>query len=298
MKALVFGSLNLDTVYQVDHFVRPGETLSAASQTVNAGGKGLNQSLALARAGAEVYHAGCLGIGGEALRKLLDENGVDTRFLRDTPTLQGNAVIQVAPDGQNCILLFGGSNQCLTSQQVEDTLSYFQAGDWLVLQNEVNEIQRMVDSAFSRGMQIVLNPSPFNDALLTVDFSKLSWLIVNEIEAEQLCGSRDPETAWRLLRQRYPGLSLVVTLGSKGSAAYTDDEALSQSAFSVPAVDTTGAGDTFTGFFIAARMEGKSLRDSLRLASMAAAISVTRNGAAPSIPSEAEVLEALKTIEA
>ncbi len=295
MKALVFGSLNLDTVYQVDHFVQPGETLRARTQCVNPGGKGLNQSLALARAGAEVYHAGCLGTGGESLRKLLEENGVNHRFLLDVEALQGNAVIQVAPDGQNSILLFGGSNQCVTAEQVEHTISHFEAGDWLVLQNEVNELDKMVETAFSRGLRIVLNPSPYDEKLRTVDFEKLDWLIVNEVEAEQISGSREPETAWRLLHERYPRLSVVVTLGKDGCAAFCGGEMLRQSAFPVTAVDSTGAGDTFTGYFVAAMMRGKALRDCLREASMAAALSVTRRGAAPSIPGEAEVLEALRT---
>lgn len=293
MKALVFGSLNLDTVYQVDHFVQPSETLSAASQSVNAGGKGLNQSIALARAGAEVWHAGCLGVGGEPLRTVLKENGVDTGFLREVKAFQGNAMIQVNPQGQNSILLFGGSNQCISEEQVMETIAAFDPGDWLVLQNEVNELELMVDSAAARGMRIALNPSPYNDKLAAVDFSKISWLLVNEVEAEQISSSREPAAVWRLLHERYPRLSLVITLGGDGSAAFTPAETLRQEAFPVQAVDTTGAGDTFTGFFLASQMRGEPLRESLRVASMAAAISVTRRGAAPSIPSLAEVLNAL-----
>ena len=135
MRVLNFGSLNLDYVYQVGHFVQPGETLSAVSQTVNPGGKGLNQSIALAKAGAEVCHAGCIGTDGENLRELLKENGVNTEYLREVPALQGNAVIQVNPEGQNCILLFGGSNQCITEEQIDQTIKNFAPGDWLVLQN-------------------------------------------------------------------------------------------------------------------------------------------------------------------
>ena len=116
MRVLNIGSLNLDYVYQVDHFVQPGETLNADSQMVNPGGKGLNQSVALSRAGAEVWHAGCLGKGGEGLRTLLEQNGVNTRWLLPVSELQGNAVIQVNAQGQNCILLFGGSNRCLTAK--------------------------------------------------------------------------------------------------------------------------------------------------------------------------------------
>ena len=108
MKVLNFGSLNLDYVYQVDHFTKPGETQSAFSQTVNPGGKGLNQSIALKKAGIDVYHAGCVGKGGQMLKDLLEKSGVKTEYLYPCDEIQGNAVIQVDPKGQNSILLFGG----------------------------------------------------------------------------------------------------------------------------------------------------------------------------------------------
>ena len=297
MKVLNFGSLNLDYVYRVEHFVQPGETLSASSQAVNPGGKGLNQSIALARAGAEVYHAGCLGVGGEGLGKLLRENGVDTTYLFPTDELQGNAVIQVDQSGQNCILLFGGSNQCITSGQVDKTLAAFSAGDYLVLQNEVNDLPMIVEKAWERGMKIVLNPSPYNEKLSAVDFGKLSWLLVNEVEAAQLSGSEDPEEAWRVLHEAYPHLSVLITLGSAGSVAYRVEngevETARQEAFRVRAVDTTAAGDTFTGFFIGALLEDKPLQECMRRASMASALGVTRPGAAGSIPTRDEMEDAL-----
>ena len=297
MKVLNIGSLNLDYVYRVDHFVQPGETLSAVSQTVNPGGKGLNQSIALARAGAEVYHAGCIGSGGESLKKLLQENGVDTAYLFPTDELQGNAVIQVVPSGENCILLFGGSNQCITSGQIEKTLEAFSAGDWLILQNEVNDLPMIVEKAYEKGMKIVLNPSPFNEKLSAVDFGKLSWLLVNEVEAGQISGSEDPKAAWEQLHKAYPSLSVLITLGSTGSMAYRlkngDIETASQEAFRVRAVDTTAAGDTFTGFFIEALLEDLPLQECMRRASMASALGVTRPGAAGSIPTREEVEAAL-----
>ena len=294
MKVLNFGSLNLDYVYQVEHFVQPGETLSAMSQAVNPGGKGLNQSIALARADAEVYHAGCLGIGGEMLGELLQQSGVDTRFLQFCDTIQGNAVIQVDRSGQNCILLFGGSNQCVTKEQIEKTLANFDAGDWLVLQNEINNLPLIVETACSRGMRIVLNPSPYNEKLSAVDFGKLDWLLVNEVELEQLSGSNRPEEAWKKLHEKYPRLKLLVTLGGDGSVAFTEAGGTRQTAFKAQAVDTTAAGDTYTGYFIAGLMEGRGIQESMRRASMASGISVTRAGAAPSIPTAEEVKKALE----
>ena len=297
MKALNFGSLNLDYVYQVPHFVQPGETLSALSQGVFPGGKGLNQSVALAKAGAEVWHAGCLGQGGAMLEQVLLDSGVKPDHLLHVGEIQGNAVIQVNPEGQNCILLFGGSNRCVTAEQIEKTFACFDAGDYLILQNEVNALQEIVNAGAARGMKIILNPSPFNDAIKAVDLSKISWLMMNEIEAEQLSDSPDPEEAWKILHSRWPELSLVITLGSEGSIAFTGTETVRQQAFRVKAVDTTAAGDTYTGFFTAGLMEGRPLAECLLRASLASSISVTRPGAASSIPTKEEVDSALKAIE-
>ena len=289
MKALNFGSLNLDYVYNVPHFVQPGETLSAASQSVFPGGKGLNQSVAFAKAGAVIYHAGCVGQGGAMLEQVLKDSGVNVDYLAAVKELQGNAVIQVNPEGQNCILLFGGSNQCVTDTQIESTLSHFDAGDYLILQNEVNALARIVDAGHARGMRIILNPSPYNEIINSVDLSKISWLLMNEVEAEQLSGSDDPEEAWKKIHEGYPGLSVLITLGSQGSMAFSGSETVHQDAFPVKAVDTTAAGDTFTGYFVTGLMENLPLAECLRRASMASSISVTRPGAASSIPSREEV---------
>lgn len=293
MRVLNFGSLNLDHVYAVPHFVQPGETLAATDRSVKFGGKGLNQSIALARAGASVSHAGCIGAGGEALRALLAENGVDVSLLRQVEEMQGHTVIQVDPRGENCILLYGGSNQCQTAEQIAATLSAFGAGDWLVLQNEINLLPEIIEQAHARGMVIVLNPSPYNAALQAVDFHKLTWLLANEIEAEQITGEAEFERAWQRLHALYPRLFVLITLGRQGSVVYRSDggevECVRQAAETVKAVDTTAAGDTFTGYFVAGLMAGEPLTVCMRRASHAAAIGVTRPGAADSIPWKDEV---------
>ena len=293
MKVLNFGSLNLDYVYDVDHFVLPGETLDTLGRSVKCGGKGLNQSVALARAGADVCHAGCIGEGGEPLKALLEENGVDTASLRKVKEMQGHTVIQVNPAGENCILLYGGSNRCVTPDQIRETLARFSAGDWLVLQNEINELPAIVAQAAEKGMRIVLNPSPYNSALDAVDFSLLSWLFVNEIEMEQVSGETEPEKAWEVLHAKYPGLSLLVTLGSSGSIAWRNEggtvECCRQEAVRVRAVDTTAAGDTYTGYLVEGLLSCRSLAASMERAAKAAAVSVTRPGAADSIPYSREI---------
>lgn len=293
MKILNFGSLNVDYVYSVDYFVRAGETLKVNSREVLPGGKGMNQSVALARAGAEVYHAGCIGADGAFLRALLNKNGVDTTLLRTIDGMQGHTIIQVDSKGENCILLYGGTNRQISQEQIDETLAHFGASDWLVLQNEVNNLPRIVDAAYARDMKIVLNPSPYEEGLKAVDFGKLSWLLVNEVEACQCSGSDEPERAWDMLHTRYPELSVLITLGSAGSIAHqvTPEEidTVRQQAFKAEAVDTTAAGDTFTGYFIGGLAEGRPLAQCMLRASAASAISVTRMGAAVSIPKKEEV---------
>ena len=289
MRVLNFGSLNMDYTFKVDHFVQAGETMSAQSMRVNAGGKGLNQSVALAKAGAETYHAGCVGEGGQMLVDLLREAGVDTTHIMPVDEPQGNAIIQVNTHGQNCIIIYAGSNRCVTKEQVASTFENFGEGDYLLLQNEINCLAEIVDAAAERGMVICLNPSPYDERLRGVDLSKVSLLIVNEVEAAGIAGVSDPESVWEVLHARYPEMALVETLGELGSVAFSGDIRVDQAAFTCEAVDTTGAGDTFTGYLIAKMMEGCSIEESMAWASVASGIAVTRPGAAPSIPTSDEV---------
>ena len=181
MKILNFGSLNLDNVYQVPHFLQAGETMAALSEAVHPGGKGLNQSLALARAGADVYHAGVVGNGSELLTNLLKENGVHDDYLLHCDCTQGSTMIQVSPKGENCILLFGQSNHAITKAQVEETIAAFAPGDYLVLQNEVSCLPEMVEAGARRGLHVVLNPSPFDDSLRSLDYNQIRWIFINEV---------------------------------------------------------------------------------------------------------------------
>lgn len=293
MKILNFGSLNLDLVYQMPHFVRAGETLSSTSFRRNVGGKGLNQSVALAKAGAQVYHAGLVGDDGEILRRFLAENGVDTRFVRTVDAPSGHAVIQVEPAGNNCIFLYGGANQCVTDAFIREALEPFGPGDFLMLQNEINNIDRIIEAAAAKGLQVVLNPSPIADNLSALPLEKISWFILNEIEGAELSGETEPDRILDRLTQRYPHAQIVLTLGGDGSVYAFGARRVRQSACRVQAVDTTAAGDTFTGFFFAAAADGLPVEEALHRASKASAISVTRPGAAASIPTLAEVLEAL-----
>lgn len=291
MKILNFGSLNLDNVYAVDHFIRPGETMSSEKLEIFCGGKGLNQSIALARAGAEVYHAGAVGkADGERLLAALLEAGVDVSLVRKTEGVSGHAIIQVDRSGQNCILLFGGANMEITKEQVDETLSHFESEDILLLQNEVSELPYLIDCASRRGMRIYLNPSPVTEELLLMPLEKVDCFILNEIEAADICGEivTDKELPGRL-HQKYPKAAILLTLGEKGSIYYDGRDLFEQPAFSVKAVDTTAAGDTFTGYFMASATYGRDIRSALCQAAKASAIAVSRKGASVSIPTKAEV---------
>lgn len=293
MRILNFGSINIDYVYKVDSFVSPGETKqSQGNRIVNSGGKGFNQSTALAKAGVKVYHAGCISKTDFFLKSQLEELGVNTDFIKGEEIYTGHAIIQVDDAGQNCIILSKGANFCLTEEFVDEVLSHFEEGDILLLQNEINMCDTIINKAHDRGMYIVLNPSPINNELLTYPLEKIDCFILNEIEGEQLSGCHAIDDIPDRLIEKFPGSSFVLTLGEKG-AIYRDSKHYArQDSYKVKVVDSTAAGDTFTGYYIASHLcQGLSVEEALDKASLAASISVSRNGAAVSIPFNSEVIQ-------
>ena len=280
MKVLNYGSLNVDYVYSVDHIIVGGETQHSSKLEVFSGGKGLNQSIALAKAGVPVYHAGIVGTDGDILLDACKEAGVDTRYIRRMPVKGGHTMIQVDKNAQNCIILYGGTNQMQTKEFVDEVLADFGEGDYLILQNEIN-------------MKIVMNPSPFDDKLSTCDLSKVYLFLLNEIEGEQITGFKDKDQILDAMAEKFPNARFVLTLGSDGAVYYDGKEKVFQDIFKVKAVDTTAAGDTFTGYFIAATIEGRSIQEALRMAAKASSIAVSRPGATPSIPEIGEVKKEL-----
>lgn len=291
MKVLNFGSLNLDYVYSVDHMVTPGETLASGGMNVFCGGKGLNQSIALAKAGVPVYHAGMVGEEGGMLLQACREGGVNGEYIRTIPGKSGHTIIQVDKNGQNCILLYGGANRSLTKEYIDEVLGNFEKGDVLLLQNEVNLLDYIIERAYARDMTIILNPSPYDSALDGCDFGKISMFLMNEVEGAQVTGEEDPEKILKRLKELYPNTKVVLTLGGSGSVYQYRDEQYRQGIYKVKAVDTTAAGDTFTGYFISSIIEGMSVPEGLKLAAKASAIAVSREGATASIPQKKEVLE-------
>lgn len=291
MKILNFGSLNLDFVYGVDQFVRPGETKSSLSMETFCGGKGLNQSIAISKAGVEVYHAGAIGKSdGDILLDLLIENGVNTDYIMhydDVPT--GHAIIQVDRSGQNCILLYGGANQMITKDHVDRTLSNFTKGDILLLQNEINMMDYIIKEAYTKGLIIALNPSPMDEKILMLPLEYVDYFILNEVEGADISSAREEIDILEALINKYPNSKIVLTLGENGSIYKDSKVSIKQGIYNAPVADTTGAGDTFTGYFIGSIATGNNVSEALRLASLASAISVSRSGAASSIPDIDEV---------
>lgn len=290
-RILNFGSLNIDHVYTVEHIVSPGETVDSLEMEVFPGGKGLNQSVALARAGAEVYHAGKIGKDGAFLTHLLQSAGVDVSFVETINGYTGKAIIQVeTTTGQNSIILYGGANRQMTELYIDQVLGAFSGNEILVLQNEINLVEYILRKAAKKGIQIALNPSPIGEELKRWDLHGVTWLLLNEIEGEALTGEKDPEQITDSLLKQYPEMKIVLTLGKEGALYRDKDKSFRQGIYQTQAVDTTAAGDTFTGYFLAASARGVSPEEAMEEAAKASAITVSRPGAAVSIPTRQEVL--------
>lgn len=295
MKILCYGSLNIDYVYDVDHIVLEGETIGSSSLETFPGGKGLNQSIALARSGLKsVYHAGKIGHDGSMLLDTLKQSNVNTDNISVSDTKTGNAIIQRDVKGENSIILYQGANYENLTDTMHDTICKFSKGDFLVLQNEVNDLKTLINLGCKRGMIVVLNPSPIDNTLKSMDLKKVDYLILNEIEAKELLDLNvdemySPDFLIEGLRSKYNQTKIVVTLGDRGSIYKDDYIEIVQESYETNPVDTTGAGDTFSGYFISGIIKNLPMEEVMRDASKAASISVSRLGAASSIPYYEEV---------
>ena len=289
MKVLNFGSLNIDHVYRVSSIARPGETVASTDYSVFAGGKGANQSMALARAGATVAHAGKVGPEGTWLRDKLGTEGVDVQSVVVADEPGGHAIIQVDPEGQNSIVIHGGTNRTITVAEMTAALASTDPGDYLLLQNETNVTADLIRQGRERGLRVVLNPAPMTDAVATWPLDLLDYLVVNEHEGTALAGTSEPDQMLDALASQLPGVGIVLTLGEAGARLRQGDEHVHVSACRVRPVDTTAAGDTFIGYWLTALLEGRRPGQALGLGCRAAALSVTRPGAMDSIPARVEV---------
>lgn len=300
MAVINFGSINIDHIYTVPHFVTPGETLSSSRYQSVLGGKGANQSIACAHAGTEVKHVGAVHSSDTSFVKQLESAGVDCQFVKQQiATATGHAIIQVNDDGENAIVLFAGANHILSDAQIESAIDSAEADDWVLLQNETNAIGRIIERASAKGLSIAFNPAPMTPEIADLPLGKVTLLFVNEVEAMQLTNTQTIEDASSVLSTNYPNTKVIMTLGKAGVTYLYKGQQINVKGFKVNAVDTTAAGDTFTGYFLASYIESLANGSSepevaLKTACAAAALCVTKEGAAPSIPKALNVAKFLQ----
>lgn len=295
MSVLVFGSVNIDRSFRLPRWIECGETISSLSLTTQAGGKGANQAASLAKAGVNVHLAATIGSDGLWIRKKLESYGVDTSLmcLKDD-TFTGTATILLDEKGRNSIVLYGGGNRENDEEYIRKVFSNFREGDWLVIENEINNLPLIIESARERKMRICFNPSPFEDELLSLDWRGIDLIVVNEVEMMQLMKGETGK--WEEIltgaHRAYPSSSILLTLGEEGSMFLDrkSGEIISAPAIRTEAVDTTGAGDTFLGYFLSSLIGGLTPGDALKRAAKASSIAVSRAGAMDSIPFSDEVV--------
>ena len=285
MKILNFGSINKDFFYSVNDFVRPGETISSNGYDIMIGGKGLNQSVGISKAGVKVYHAGIINKDDTFIIDKLKSWKIncDNILLSDNPT--GHAIIQVNKKGENSIIIHGGANHDFNLKSIKSILSKFETGDVLLLQNEINNIDEIIDRAHYKKMKIIFNPAPFNNDILKYDLNKINTLILNQSEGEGLSNEKIPNKILKVLNNNFKNTEIILTLGEKGSLYSYKDELIKIRAHDVKTVDTTGAGDTFIGYYVAGFASKMNKKDNLNRASEAAALTTIKLGGAESIPS-------------
>lgn len=285
MKILNFGSINKDFFYSVNDFVRPGETISSNGYDIKIGGKGLNQSVSISKAGVKVYHAGIINKDDTFIIDKLKSWKIncDNILLSDSPT--GHAIIQVNKKGENSIIIHGGANHDFNLKSIKSILSKFETGDILLLQNEINNIEEIIDRAHHKKMKIIFNPAPFNNDILEYNLNKITTLILNQSEGEGLSNEKIPDKILKVLNNNFKNTEIILTLGEKGSLYSYKDELIKIRAHDVKTVDTTGAGDTFIGYYVAGFASKMNKKDNLNRASEAAALTTIKLGGAESIPS-------------
>lgn len=291
MKILIFGSTNIDHNYQMEHIARPKETVTSLGYEIHPGGKGLNQAIAFAKTGQHVYLAAVVGNDAGMLLDVMEKYDVDTRYLRKINAPNGHAIIQIDENGENSIFLYPGTNNSITHEYVDRVLNGFEKGDFIILQNEINRQDYIIDKAYEKGMVILMNPSPCDDSLKALPLEKVSYFFINEVEGAILTGESDPEKILDRMNELYPESRVILTLGAEGSCFRYKDQYCRQAIFPVKAIDTVGAGDTFMGYFSYGLSQGMSHAECLLLATKASSITVTRKGAADSIPTLEEIKE-------
>jgi len=285
MSIFNLGSINIDYIYTLPRLLAAGETLASTSFSAALGGKGANQSIALARAGADVRHAGQLHEADTAWLDGLREAGVDCSHILAADISSGHAVVAVDEQtAENQIILNPGSNQALPAEMIAPFLASAQPGDWALAQNEVNLTEAFLRAAKQKNLHICYSAAPFVADITAGLLPIVDLLIVNHLEAEALTSFTGKPIDRHGIRH------VIITQGAKG-ASYRGSAAAAFDLPAVPvkAVDTTGAGDTYLGYVLAVLDEGQTIEQAMQIAATASALQVTRQGASAAIPTRAEV---------
>ena len=295
MKLISIGSANIDKVFEVTHFPKSGEAMATESLHTYVGGKGVNQAIAVGRAGSKIYYGGKIGGDGNIiLNTLKEENNVDiSKLIVDPDAYTGVATVMVQQEtAENCSLLYAGTNYEISDEDIDWMLDGFGKGDGLILQNEISGTSHLLEVAHEKGITTFLTPCPLRPILREMpEMQYVDWFFLNQGEGEYLTkmNSGTPEELCKALVAKFPDSKIMLTLGTDGSICYDGKEYIRQKSYKVKEVDSTGAGDTFCGFCISRLMSGDSIQEAMDTASRASAICVARAGAAPSIPTLEEV---------
>jgi ribokinase len=298
----VIGSSNVDMIMKMEKLPRLGETVTDAEFFQVYGGKGANTAVGAARAGGNVNFVNCVGddIFSDPMVENFRKDGINTDFVfKERGISSGTALIMIGEKGDNYLSVAPGANYRLTSACIDKAVRVVKEADIILIQNEIptETIKYLIDKAWSMGKKIMYNFAPAKP-IFDIEWEKISYLVVNETEAEFLSGQKvesddEMKNAAALLAGK--GVSIVIiTLGDRGSYVHSDDLTMLLPAFKVDAKDTTAAGDIYCGSLAVALTEGKSLKDAVSFAGAASAISVTRIGAQPSAPKRHEIDEFIK----
>ena len=279
------GSINADNFYHLTHLPADGETIAAKRFHQGLGGKGANMSVAAARAAARVAHIGAVGPDGTwAVNRLL-EYGVDTRHIAQIDVQPGPANINIDDSGENNIVLYSGANAAITDQMIGTALTEGSPRDYLLMQNETNGQIYAAKTAKTLGMHLAYAAAPFEAEAVMRILDHIDLLVMNEVEAAQLTKATGQDV------NDLPVRDIVITLGAEGCKWVSKQANTAQTfpAYPVNVVDTTGAGDTFTGYLVAGLDRGLTMRDAIDLAMQAGALMVSREGTADVIPDLKEI---------
>lgn len=293
----VIGSSNIDMIMKMNNLPRLGETVTDAEYFQVYGGKGANTAVGAARAGGNVFFVNCVGddIFSEPMVENFKKDGINTDFVfREKGISSGTALIMIGGKGDNYLSVAPGANYRLTADYIDKARKAIENAEMIIVQNEIpiETIRYIIDMASSHGKKILYNYAPAKP-FPGINFEKIEFLVVNETEAEFLSGQKvetdsEIEKAARILVDK-GATNVIITLGARGSYINSENLKIYLPAFKVDAIDTTAAGDIYCGSLAVALTEGKNLKEAVRFAGAASAISVTRLGAQPSAPLRNEI---------